>query len=634
MHSLRLSAMALCLSAAFCVSAGAIAAPAQQATAPAVVQASADYLQSIRWDAEYDVVVAGYGFAGAAAAVAAADAGAKVLLVEKAPYGKEGGNSRYAHQGCLFFEPDAPDDKLFAYMKAMQAGASNPSDDVIRTYIRETKDQVNYLKRLGAKDPKVTPNAAEFPDFEGAEHIKRVFVSLPGGDGKLYALMQENVEKRADRIDVWYDSPAVKLLQDPKTGIVHGMVVKSEGVERFIRAKNGVVLATGGFENNPKMYENYAYIYNAFPKGAHFNTGDGIEMALDVNAKLVNMAVVNGPDPNVINPETGAAYAYLLHDVSHSISGCGFTRNNVIMVGADGWRFMNEATHSKHGRVPYHKGWTPLVMPDESFMIFDDAARRSECIYESWSKDSEKEIASGMVKKSDTIEGLARELGIDPAGLKEQVEFYNQQCREGEDKQFQRAKKYLKPIETGPFYGVKVEKTFTNTQGGPQRNERAELINRSGGTIAHLYGAGELGSIFPNLYNGGGNIAESLVFGRIAGAQAAIAKTDVDQKSVMNGRKAWAPKKIETAKTESDEVVGKSRGIGGSIVLGVKVKDGAIKAVRVLEQHETPGIGAAALEHLPADAVAKNGEVDIVSGATITSKGFNAALKDALSKAK
>lgn len=264
MRAFRLSAAALCLSAAF------LSFPSAYAAEPAaqeVISASSSYLQSIQWDAEYDVVIAGYGFAGAAAAIAAADAGASVLMVEKAPYGKEGGNSRYAHQGCLFFDPSAPDDELFAYMKAMQNGADNPSDEVIRTYIKETKHQAEYLKKLGA-DPKVTPNAAEFPDFKGAKYIQRVFVSLPGADGKLYALMQENVEKRASRIDIWYESPAVKLLQDEKTGIVHGMVVKSEGRDRFIRARRGVVLATGGFENNPRMYENYAYVYNAFPKGA------------------------------------------------------------------------------------------------------------------------------------------------------------------------------------------------------------------------------------------------------------------------------------------------------------------------------------------------------------------------------
>ena len=143
MRAFRLSAAALCLSAAF------LSFPSAYAAEPAgqeVISASGSYLQSIQWDAEYDVVIAGYGFAGAAAAIAAADAGANVLMVEKAPYGKEGGNSRYAHQGCLFFDPSAPDDELFAYMKAMQNGADNPSDEVIRTYIKETKHQAEYLR--------------------------------------------------------------------------------------------------------------------------------------------------------------------------------------------------------------------------------------------------------------------------------------------------------------------------------------------------------------------------------------------------------------------------------------------------------------------------------------------------------
>ena len=88
MRAFRLSAAALCLSAAF------LSFPSAYAAEPAgqeVISASGSYLQSIQWDAEYDVVIAGYGFAGAAAAIAAADAGASVLMVEKAPYGKEGG---------------------------------------------------------------------------------------------------------------------------------------------------------------------------------------------------------------------------------------------------------------------------------------------------------------------------------------------------------------------------------------------------------------------------------------------------------------------------------------------------------------------------------------------------------------
>ena len=127
----------------------------------------------------------------------------------------------------------------------------------------------------------------------------------------------------------------------------------------------------------------------------------------------------------------------------------------------------------------------------------------------------------------------------------------------------------MKPLLSAPFYGVKVEKTFTNTQGGPERNERAELIKRGGGVIAHLYAAGELGSVFPNLYNGGGNIGEALAFGRIAGMEAARVKTDADPQSVMQGAANWHPKAVRASAAQAGEVTGRSRGIGGAIVLGV-----------------------------------------------------------------
>lgn len=89
----------------------------------AVVQ-KAPYLQTIRWDAEFDVVVAGYGFAGGSAAIAAADAGAKVLLLEKAPKGQEGGNSRYAAQQAMWIDDTkASDEEILRYFQLMRGKA-------------------------------------------------------------------------------------------------------------------------------------------------------------------------------------------------------------------------------------------------------------------------------------------------------------------------------------------------------------------------------------------------------------------------------------------------------------------------------------------------------------------------------
>lgn len=627
MKKFKMTALGLALLPMFFVSAEPVSAAAPET---AVVQ-KAPYLQTVRWDAEYDVVIAGYGFAGGAAAIAAADAGARVLLLEKAPLGQEGGNSRYAAQQALWIDDTkASEADILRYFQTLRGKNTNPSDEVYKTFIAEAKKQVDYLKFLGAKDP-VKSYYAEYPEYPGAAAIGLTIVKAPGGDGRLYGLIQANVKKRADKIDVWFEAPATKLLQDRDTGIVHGVVAKVNGKTVNIRAKNGVVLATGGYENNPDMFRNFANTPVAYAKGARFNTGDGILMAMDVDARLVNMANNNGPDPNVLNPETGISFGYMTAGSKDSAwGGPAFTRHNVIMVGADGKRFWNETEKTKHGRIKFHNDYRHLQMPDPAFMIFDDEARTTSRVYGAWSEGAVKEIESGLVKKADTIEELAKLVGIDPDGLRAQIDRYNAFCKAGVDQEFGRSAKLLKPLLKAPFYAVEVVPTYTNTQGGPERDETAAILSRSGERIPHLYGAGELGSIFSHKYNGTGNIGESLIFGRIAGASAAQVKTDVSQESVLTGPGFKPAAAKAEAKSEAGEKVGRARGMGGDVVLGVRTKDGKISAVRVIEANETPGIGTKALERLPEEAVRTNGKADTVSGATVTSDAFRAALEDAL----
>ena len=609
--------------------------PAQPEAAASV--ASQNYLKTIPWDAEYDVVVIGYGFAGGAAAIAAADAGAKVLLLEKAPEGQEGGNSRYAAQQAIWIDASkASDEEILEYFRRMRGLSGNPSDEVYKAYIAEAKKQVEYLKFLGAENPP-TSYYAEYPEYPGAEAIGLTLVKKPGGDGRLYGLIQKNVKARQAKgqIDVWFDAPGQKLLQDPATGIVHGVVAQVEGALRNIRARNGVVLATGGFENNIDMFRNFAGMQRAYSKGARFNTGDGILMAMDVGANLVNLATINGPDPNVLNPETGISFGYMVAGPKDSAwGGPAFTRYDVIMVGADGKRFWNETEKTKHGRIKFHGDYRALVMPDPAFMIFDEDARTTSRIYGSWSEGAVKEIEKGLVKKADSIEALAEIIGVDPAGLKAQIDAYNAGCQSGEDKQYGRDAKFLKPLDKAPYYAVEVVPTYTNTQGGPEHDEIGAVLDRNGKRIPHLFSAGELGSIFSWKYNGTGNIGESLIFGRISGASAATLKTDVDQASVLT-KKAFEPqvKKTTAPQAEAGERIGRARGIGGDVVIGVKTDaQGKILSVRVIESHETPGIGTKALEVLPKAAVEGNGTVDTVSGATVTSDAFRAALAEAIGR--
>jgi predicted oxidoreductase len=130
-------------------------------------------------------------------------------------------------------------------------------------------------------------------------------------------------------------------------------------------------------------------------------------------------------------------------------------------------------------------------------------------------------VERGWIIKGNTVNELADRAGLDPASLAETVHRYNESCRQGKDVQFGRQPSTLVPLDTGPYYAVKLWPGGPNTQGGPQRNSRAQIVRSDGKPVPRLYSAGELGSIYGMLYPaGGGNLAECFAFGRIAGENA------------------------------------------------------------------------------------------------------------------
>jgi predicted oxidoreductase len=118
------------------------------------------------------------------------------------------------------------------------------------------------------------------------------------------------------------------------------------------------------------------------------------------------------------------------------------------------------------------------------------------------------------------VAGLAEAVGLDPAVLEATVGRWNHMCEAKRDTEFGRTL-MLSPIVRGPFYAVELSPSMLNTQGGPRRNEKAQIVRPDGSPIPRLYSAGELGSIYSYLYQGTGNIGECLAFGRVSGRNAA-----------------------------------------------------------------------------------------------------------------
>jgi hypothetical protein len=251
-------------------------------------------------------------------------------------------------------------------------------------------------------------------------------------------------------------------------------------------------------------------------------------MAMSVGADLWHMNNYAGPSMALKVPEVRTSFSMQALHYSKQMPG------GMIVVGPDARRFTDEKYKTRHGKVPVNGRWLPLSAPCPMFMIFDHAMFSAGPLYDmhpshgwtqiieryDWSADNRAELAKGWIKTADTVAALAAKLGLDPHALEDSVARWNSHCDAGHDADFGRTL-MLAPIANGPFYAVELSPSMLNTQGGPRRNEKAQILRPDGSPIARLYSAGELGSIYSYLYQGTGNIGECLAFGRIAGRNAA-----------------------------------------------------------------------------------------------------------------
>lgn len=600
---------------------------------PGTAKVSTNFVNKVDWSAEYDVIVVGYGMAGATAAVQAADDGAKVLLLEKAEQGHEGGNSRYAGQGFVTVDADKRDEAV-EYFKRIRGKYTTPSDEILQVFTDGIISAVDWVAERGGNAMVTSKGIGEFKDIEGWDLMNSWSINGKIFDAGAYKWLQSEIAERSDSIDVWFEAPGKHLIQDASTGIIHGVVTEVDGKEYNVRAKNGVVLCTGGFENNQQMIQDFLQLPYGYSKGALYNTGDGIKMAMEVGADLWHMGNIAGPDLNAID-ENGRAYGYSIQGV-HPLLSTSFTTNSAIYVGPDGTRFVDESVIPGHGFIDYHGQKLRMPTPMPAYCVFD-AKALDKTIYKVWSEDKSEEIAAGIIVEAKTLAELTEKLGLPEGSLDATVKEYNEFCAEGEDIQLGRNPDTLIPLDKGPYYAFEVVPTFTNTQGGPRRDENGCVLDTNGDPIPHLYSAGECGSIWGDIYQGAGNLAECLVFGRISGSAAAKVKDDVWAGSVMEGKTPvnFVAKEDDAVVLKTGEYLGIGSGMGGDVKVKVTVEGKTIKAVEVVSHNETPVISDTAIAEMPGRIVKANSiDVDGVSGATTTSNAIKDAVNNALAQVK
>jgi 3-oxosteroid 1-dehydrogenase len=500
------------------------------------------------WDAQADVVVVGYGGAGAVTAISAADAGASVLVLEKNPARRHFCNTNVS--GGIFISP-TDSDGAFQYIKACIGDTVD--DEMCRLWADQTATNRDYLadlaRSVGEPTGLIRHGGAEFPDLPGAEAISSW--ALAGGAGAtLFGILDKCVAARSS-IRIEYATPASKLVQ-ASTGEILGVVAQRGGTAFNVRARRATILASGGYEYSEALKRNFLYGFPRYFYGPEGNTGDGLAMAMAVGADLWHM--------NWTSQHYGMAYKSFPVAFNLANAGRPFSRSSYMIVDQYGRRFFDE-TYNGHSAYAYFVLFDPVVgayprIP--SYLVFDESvrsmgmplsgsrARNGDPIgaaaakyHYFWSQDQSREIEQHWIMRADTISELAEaihrrqgpndvvaypsSIKMVPESLAGSIKAFNRYAERGYDPEFGRKGAVLAPIVAPPFYATEVWPVGPNTQGGPKFDNHGRVLDVYGKPIPRLYKCGELGSIYGQRYTGGGNIAELLAFGRIAGQHAANA---------------------------------------------------------------------------------------------------------------
>jgi succinate dehydrogenase/fumarate reductase flavoprotein subunit len=480
---------------------------------------------------ETDVVIIGYGGTGAAAAITAHDNGASVVILEKMPH--PGGNTRVA----AGMHPQPNDSKRFAdYLKVVNLNTAEP--EVVDAFVKGLMELPDWYKGMGGElVDAVNLNVSysfnvPHPTHPGVSYAKGLKIAEryigqskdcpePTGGARMFGLLQRQVERRG--IKVMLSTPVKELVKNQKGEII-GVIAESNGKNVFIKAKKGVVMACGGFENNDAMKRD---CFDPVPLtffGNPGNTGDGVKMVQKIGGALWHMG----------RQVSALGFKAPGFDAGFFIE---FLAPGFIYVDKYGERFINEndiephdagricrefdnIQHYEYPRVPF---WS----------IFDEEVRKigpinlSICGYNivmnkyQWSLDNSAEVSKGWIIKANSISDLAKKISIDAKTLESTIAKYNSYCKAGNDADFGRRKEALKTIEGPPFYAIAIGPVLINSQGGACRDKEARVLDPDGKPIPRLYAGGEFGSIWGYLYEASVNIPETVIFGRIAGKNAA-----------------------------------------------------------------------------------------------------------------
>ncbi|MGN0506468.1 MAG: flavocytochrome c [Lachnospiraceae bacterium] len=463
-----------------------------------------------------DVVVIGAGGAGMAAAITAQQAGKSVIVIEKTS--QMGGNTILSG-GAMNAVDDGSevakannDSVALHYEQTIKGGDYQGKESLVHILTDKAWDGVLWLKSLGMEFTGVvfTVTGGMWPRAQQPKE--------PEGTGffKTYQNYMDNNEG----ITMVYNTNADKLIVE--NGVVTGVTCTGKtGNTVTVKANNGVVLATGGFGWNVEMREEANKETNLWPSlgenilstNTSSITGDGIKMAKEIGANLIQMGNIQLLPLG--DPKTGS----LSGNIEHAVE-------SRIFVNLEGNRFVNEGGRRDEmtlGLFAQTDATMYIVMDSDTYPNGDENNNFGERICDL--------VAAGRALKADSLEELAQLMGVPAENLINSVNEYNRHCLggdlEGQPDEFGRTlftdtDKKNNGINNPPYYAAKRIPTVHHTMGGVEINENTEVLDTNGNVIPGLFAAGEVtGGIHGSNRLGGNALTDTVVFGRIAGENAA-----------------------------------------------------------------------------------------------------------------
>lgn len=467
-----------------------------------------------------DVVIVGAGGAGLAAACEAAGKGASVIVAELDSI--YGGTAALSGGGCFAVSTplqkakDIKDSPDLALKDWMRWGKGEADEKWARFYIEHSlHDLYEWLEGLGVVWVAVTRNEGNsFPRWH-----------MPRGMGKEIAIKMYEAAKEKGVKEWLFDTRIEKILEK------EGRVIGVSGTNHKTNSKveiygKTVIMTTGGFAGSSETVKRYApwvKKYQYYVAGNKNCTGEGHKMVEQIGGYLThieNLWIYVYATPDYEDPAKERALVLRF-----------FPKSSGIWVNAEGKRFHNEDLSGG-------ASGTPAVLaqnPPFAWSINDATIVKSMMVMDpSYTKDfsrmHEKKMKllnnSPFIKKSDSLKGLAKKMGVDPRTLIETVKKYNGFFDRGEDAQFGRKLKGLKKIKASPFYAIQFFPAVRKTIGGVKTNLKCQVLNKGLTPIPGLYAAGELAGMGGGHIQGkacleGTMLGPSIFSGRVAGAWAA-----------------------------------------------------------------------------------------------------------------